>query len=112
MRYSIAAALLSLVGGAMPTGVRAQQQDSVIAASVRDTTCADTTDTTGTTDTTRGPKRQPVRPRNSMDHNEVAAPRVDNIPLEGTGKGFIPIPGTASDSLKAGVCKPKRKTTQ
>ncbi len=30
-----------------------------------------------------------------MDHNEVAAPRVDNIPLEGTGKGFIPIPGTA-----------------
>ena len=47
-----------------------------------------------------------------MDHNEVAAPRLDNIPLEGTGNGFIPIPGTAPDSLKAGVCKPKRKTSQ
>jgi hypothetical protein len=47
-----------------------------------------------------------------MDHNEIAAPRLDNIPLEGTGNGFIPIPDTAADSLKAGVCKPKRKTTQ
>jgi hypothetical protein len=102
---ALAAMLLCLVLGAIPAGVRGQQQDSVLAPSVRDTTCADTTDTT------RGPERQPVRRRNSMDHNEVAAPRVDNIPLEGTGKGFIPIPGTAPDSLKAGVCKPKRKTS-
>lgn len=111
-RRALAAILLCVVLGAIPAGVRGQQQDSVIASSVRDTTCADTTDTTGATDTTRGPERQPVRRRNSMDHNEVAAPRVDNIPLEGTGKGFIPIPGTAPDSLKAGVCKPKRKISQ
>jgi len=112
LRRALAAILLCVVLGAIPAGVRGQQQDSVIAPSVRDTTCADTPDTTGATDTTRGPERQPVRRRNSMDHNEVAAPRVDNIPLEGTGKGFIPIPDTASDSLKAGVCKPKRKTSQ
>ena len=112
MRSALAAMLLCLVLAAIPASVRGQQQDSVIAPSVRDTTCADTTDTTGTTDTTRGPERQPVRRRNSMDHNEVAAPRLDNIPLEGTGNGFIPIPGTAPDSLKAGVCKPKRKTSQ
>ena len=115
LRSALAAMLLCLVLGAIPASVRGQQQDSVIAPSVRDTTCADTTDTTGalaTTDTTRGPERQPVRRRNSMDHNEVAAPRLDNIPLEGTGNGFIPIPGTAPDTLKAGVCKPKRKTAQ
>ncbi|HSR91530.1 MAG TPA: hypothetical protein VLK88_09500 [Gemmatimonadales bacterium] len=114
MRRTFAAAFLCLVLGAIPAGVRGQQQDSVIAPAIRDSTCADTPDTTGatdTTDTTRGPERQPVRRRNSMDHNEIAAPRLDNIPLEGTGKGFIPIPDTAADSLKAGACKPKRKTT-
>jgi hypothetical protein len=112
LRHALAAALLTMVLGAIPAGVRGQQQDSVIAPSVRDTTCADTPDTTGTTDTTRGPERQPVRRRNSMDHNEVAAPRLDNIPLEGTGNGFIPIPGTAPDTLRADVCKPKRKDAQ
>jgi len=114
-RNWIAAGLMGLMMGAVPAGVRGQQQDSVIAPSVRDTTCADTPDTTGaidTTDTTRGPERQPVRRRNSMDHNEVAAPRLDNIPLEGTGNGFIPIPGTAPDTLRADVCKPKRKDAQ
>ena len=44
-----------------------------------------------------------------MDHNEVAAPRVDNIPLEGTNKGFIPIPGTTPDSLPA--CPVKKKVS-
>ena len=112
LRRALAAMLLCLVLGAIPALVRGQQQDSVIAPPVRDSTCADTGDTTGATDTTRGPERQPVRRRNSMDHNEIAAPRLDNIPLEGTGNGFIPIPDTAADSLKAGVCKPKRKTTQ
>ena len=115
LRRALAAMLLCLVLGAIPALVRGQQQDSVIAPSVRDSTCADTTDTTAATDTTdatRGPERQPVRRRTSMDHNEIAAPRLDNIPLEGTGNGFIPIPDTAADSLKAGVCKPKRKTTQ
>jgi len=109
LRSALAAMLLCLVLGAIPASVRGQQQDSVIAPSVRDTTCADTTDTTGTTDTTRGPERQPVRRRNSMDHNEVAAPRLDNIPLEGTNKGFIPIPGTTPDSLPA--CPVKKKVS-
>src|SRR6185503_2589600 len=112
LRSALAAMLLCLVLGAIPAGVRGQQQDSVIAPSVRDSTCADTTDTAGTrdtTDTTRGPERQPVRRRNSMDHNEVAAPRVDNIPLEGTDKGFIPIPGTTPDSLPA--CPVKKKVS-
>jgi hypothetical protein len=44
-----------------------------------------------------------------MDHNEVAAPRLDNIPLEGTNKGFIPIPGTTPDSLPA--CSVKKKVS-
>jgi|SRR6185436_9852006 len=106
LRSALAAMLLCLVLGAIPASVRGQQQDSVIAPSVRDSTCADTTDTT---DTTRGPERQPVRRRNSMDHNEVAAPRLDNIPLEGTNKGFIPIPGTTPDSLPA--CSVKKKVS-
>ena len=47
-----------------------------------------------------------------MDHNEVAAPRVDNIPLEGTDSGFIPIPGTAADSASKKICPAKRKVSK
>jgi hypothetical protein len=103
MRHALATALLCLVLGAIPAGVRGQQQDSVVVPAVRDTTCVDTTDTT------RAAERQKVRRRHSMDHNEVAAPRVDNIPLEGTDKGFIPIPGTTPDSLPA--CPVKKKVS-
>lgn len=95
--------LLVLVMGAAPVAVRGQQHDSVGMAAVRDTTCADTTDTA------QAAKRQKVRRRSSMDHNEVAAPRVDNIPLEGTDSGFIPIPGTGRDSISAAACASKRK---
>jgi hypothetical protein len=98
----VAVLVLTLALAATPRGIRGQQ-DSVVAPAVRDTTCVDTTDTT------RAAERQKVRRRHSMDHNEVAAPRVDNIPLEGTDKGFIPIPGTASDSLP--VCPVKKKVS-
>lgn len=101
-RNLIAAGALVLVLAAVPRGVRGQQ-DSSAGRAVRDTTCVDTTDTTN------APERQKVRRRHSMDHNEVAAPRVDNIPLEGTDKGFIPIPGTAADSDSIRVCPAKRK---
>jgi hypothetical protein len=101
-RRAVPAMLLCLMLGAIPAGVRGQQ-DSVVVPAVRDTTCVDTTDTT------RAAERQKVRRRHSMDHNEVAAPRVDNIPLEGTDKGFIPIPGTAPDSLPA--CPVKKKVS-
>jgi hypothetical protein len=99
LRYLVAAGMLGLVLAAAPGGVRGQQ-DSAAVRPVRDTTCVDTTDTTN------APERQKVRRRHSMDHNEVAAPRVDNIPLEGTDSGFIPIPGTGSDSLP--VCQVKK----
>ncbi|HSE46354.1 MAG TPA: hypothetical protein VLA89_13595 [Gemmatimonadales bacterium] len=106
-RSGIAIGLLSLVLGAAPAAVRGQQHDSVgTAAAVRDTTCADTTDTS------QAAKRQKVRRRSSMDHNEVAAPRVDNIPLEGTDSGFIPIPGTGHDSISAAACASKRKPSR
>ena len=100
LRNLVAAGALSLVLAAAPSGVRGQQ-DSTAVRAVRDTTCVDTTDTTN------APERQKVRRRHSMDHNEVAAPRVDNIPLEGTDSGFIPIPGTARDSVPA--CPAKKK---
>jgi len=96
----VAAGTLSLVLAAAPSGVRGQQ-DSAAVRAARDTTCVDTTDMT------KASERQKVRRRHSMDHNEVAAPRVDNIPLEGTDKGFIPIPGTAPDSFP--VCPVKKK---
>lgn len=103
VRNLVTAGLFGLLLAATPTGVRSQQ-DSTSIPTIRDTTCVDTADTT------RGPEHQKVRPRISMDHNEVAAPRVDNIPLEGTDKGFIPIPGTASDSVPARACPAKTKT--
>lgn len=100
LRNLVAAGTLGLVLAAAPGGVRGQQ-DSAALRAVRDSTCIDTADTTNS------PERQKVRRRHSMDHNEVAAPRVDNIPLEGTDKGFIPIPGTLPDSLPA--CPAKKK---
>ena len=104
-RNLVRAGILGLVLAATPKGVRGQQ-DSAAAPAVRDTTCADTTDTT------RAPERQGVRRRISMDHNEVAAPRLDNIPLEGTDKGFIPIPGTPADSVPGRACPAKPKVSR
>ena len=104
-RGLIVAGVLGLVLAALPGNVRGQQDSSAV-RTVRDTTCVDTTDTT------KAPERQKVRRRNSMDHNEVAAPRVDNIPLEGTDSGFIPIPGTAADSASKRICPAKRKVSK
>ena len=103
LRSLVTAGLLGMVLAATPKSIRGQQ-DSAVAPAARDTTCA------GTTDTTRA-EHQKVRPRISMDHNEVAAPRVDNIPLEGTDKGFVPIPGTAHDSVPARACPAKPKVS-
>ena len=105
MRNLVGTGVLGLLLAATPTGVRSQQ-DSTSRPAIRDTTCVDTTDTT------RGPEQQNVRPRISMDHNEIAAPRVDNIPLEGTDKGLVPIPGTAPDSVPARACPAKPKVSR
>jgi hypothetical protein len=102
-RDSITAGVLGFLAVAAPAGLRAQQADTLAAPSVA--ACAVSKDSAAK------PEHQLVRRRISMDHNDVAAPRVDNIPLEGTDSGFIPIPGTASDSVPAGRCLPSRKVS-
>ncbi|HSE46355.1 MAG TPA: DcaP family trimeric outer membrane transporter [Gemmatimonadales bacterium] len=50
-------------------------------------------------DTTR---KATTKPRESMDKKEVAAPRVDNIPLNPDAKGFITLPGTGGAEVRLG----------
>jgi hypothetical protein len=95
----MAAGLLGFLAVAAPAGLRAQQADTLAAPSVA--ACAVSKDRASK------PEHQAVRRRISMDHNEVAAPRLDNIPLTGTEGGFIPIPGTAPESAADAACRPK-----
>lgn len=79
--FALAAALL--VRPAWAQKPEAVKQDSIKSA----------------TDTT---KRAKVRPRTSLDGKEVAAPRVDNIPINPDAKGFISLPGTGGAEFRLG----------
>jgi outer membrane DcaP-like protein len=47
-------------------------------------------------------KRAKPKPRESMDKKEVAAPRVDNVPLNPDAKGFVTLPGTGGAEVRIG----------
>jgi hypothetical protein len=51
------------------------------------------------TDTT---KHEKVKERSSLDKKEVAAPRVDNIPINPDAKGFVSLPGTGGAEFRLG----------
>jgi hypothetical protein len=100
VRDSMAAGLLGFLAVTGPAGLRAQQADSLATPSVA-AGCGVSKDSAAK------PEHPAVRPRISMDHNDVAAPRLDNVPVTGTEGGFIPIPGTAPDSAAVAPCRPK-----
>ena len=47
-------------------------------------------------------KKAKPKQRESLDKKEVAAPRVDNVPINPDAKGFITIPGTGGAEFRVG----------